>query len=213
MSHTGHTAFSQTAPHYPLTTTWHRRLQEGLAGWRSRPPAPCPAPNTGWRPWQPASHTEGGSAPQRTIGRKHLQGVAPARTSHARFPPHPPGSAARARHSASFPRRGQQDSSWLGTQRPKIRAKTKRSGGQMSARPCFSVRPQTGHLTASISISEEQGARQVCGPLFCNPGSQGPRAPDPIQCVLEEAHMDTELRDLPGLLVQASKPISACSLG
>lgn len=34
-----------------------------------------------------------------------------------------------------------------------------------------------------------------------------------MQRVLEEPYVDTELRDLPGLLVQASKSISACSLG
>lgn len=178
MSHTGHTAFSQTAPHYPLTTTWHRRLQEGLAGWRSRPSAPCPAPSTGWRPRQPASHTEeGGSAPQQTTGRKHLQGVAPARTSHARFPPHPPGSAARVRHSASFPRRGQQDSSWLGTQRPKIRAKTKCSGGQMSARPLVSLCDLRLDTLGSPLLSQKSKLpdRSVVLCLQCwFPGSRSP---------------------------------------
>lgn len=47
----------------------------------------------------------------------------------------------------------------------------------VSQAPCFSVRPQTGHLRASISISEEQGARQVCGPLSA---ILVPRAQEPL---------------------------------
>lgn len=73
----------------------------------------------------------------------HLQeaavGGGRARASHAQFPPHPPGSGTRVRHNASCPRRGQQDSSWLGTETHDLGQDEVLWSADVSQAPCFSM--------------------------------------------------------------------------
>lgn len=166
MSHAGRTAFSQAKPQYPLTTTWHRLARRSIQQAEAMAPlhpVHCPAPSRCWRMLQPESHTEGGGKCSLAERQQEAPaGAVPWPESHTRgsHPIHQaqgPGS-----DTTHLPRRGQQDSSQLGTSSPMFQAKRKLWTANVSRAPCFlparrDLRLDTSSLWASVSASEKRG--------------------------------------------------------